>query len=175
MSWSADSRLAERIRQRVANCVLFELQDPRISFITITRVRLAKDLSVCTVFYSVFGTAAERSKTEHALRDARGFVQRVVAKVLHTRTTPHLDFEYDHSIEGGLRMGQLLDQLKEERGESDEDTGDPATGSPDASAAESALGVSGLLADEAEDDDEDDEAEDDADEADADEIDDEDG
>ena len=128
MSWSADSRLAEKIRQRVANCVLFELQDPRIAFVTITRVRLAKDLSRCQVYYSVLGSEADRAKTEHALKDARGFVQRVVAKVLRTRATPHLEFELDPAIEGGFRMGRLLDQLKDERGEDDEQDDPASTG-----------------------------------------------
>lgn len=117
MSWSADSRLAERIRARVAHVVLYELQDPRITFPTITRVRLAKDLSTCRVYYSVLGSEADRKKTAHALEDARGFVQRQVAAVLRTRVTPVLKFEYDESIEGGMRMHGLLKQLKNERGE----------------------------------------------------------
>lgn len=139
MSWSAESRLAEKIRERVANCVLFELQDPRISFITVTRVRLARDMSRCRVFYSVLGTPAERNKTARALKDAAGFVQREVAKILRTRVTPHLEFAYDDAIEGGMRVVSMLDRLKEERGEEPDGEG---TGT-DADAPVSAVGEEG--------------------------------
>jgi len=119
MGWSADSRLAERIRERVANVVLFELQDPRITFPTITRVRLSKDRSACKVFFSVLGSEADRTKTTKALEDARGFIQREVAKVLHVRAMPILSFHYDESVEGGLRMEGLLNNLKNERDEAE--------------------------------------------------------
>ncbi len=133
MSWSANSRLAGRIRERVANVVLFELQDPRIKLVTVTRVRLARDLSTCEVFYSVLGSQSERSQTAHALADAAGHVRREVAKVLRTRSTPHLRFVYDESVEGGLKMCGLLDQLKKERGDSEtsEEQAQPDAPPPD--------------------------------------------
>lgn len=124
MSWSADNRLAERIRERVAQIVLFELGDPRIAFTTITRCQVAKDLSHCKVFYSVLGSDADRSKTRHALVEASGFVQREVGKVLRTRTVPHLTFVYDDAVEGNLKMQKLLDELGRERGVA------PAEGAP---------------------------------------------
>jgi len=120
MAGSKANRLAERIRERVANVVLFELNDPRIGFCTITRVKLAKDLSTCHVFYSVLGTEGDRSKVQHALDAATGFVQREVAKVLHTRVTPRLTFHFDESVEGSIRISALLDKLNQERGESGE-------------------------------------------------------
>ena len=117
MSWSADSRLAEKIRERVANVVLFELQDPRITFPTITRVKLSKDKAHCKVYYTVYGSDADRTKTAHALTDARGFIQREVARVLQTRITPQLSFLYDESVERSLRMEGILKELKKDRGE----------------------------------------------------------
>jgi len=108
VGWSADSRLAERIRERVAQIVLYELQDPRIAFVTVTRVRLARDQSVCEVFYSVLGSDADRTKTDRALHDARGFIQREVGKILRTRNIPRLSFSYDPAIEGQFRIEGLL-------------------------------------------------------------------
>lgn len=133
MGWTEESRLAARIRERVAHVVLFELQDPRIEpgRVTITRVRLAKDLSTCRVFFSVFGSDADRSKVQHALTDAAGYVQREVGKILRTRTIPHFSFEYDQAIEGGIRVQGLLKRLKDERGDSDED-GEEIPPEPDA-------------------------------------------
>lgn len=119
MGWNADSKLAERIRERVAQVVLYELQDPRIAFTTITRVKLARDLSRCEIFYSVLGTEGDKSKTRHALNEARGYVQREVAKVLRTRTVPHMVFEYDPAIDGAMRVEELLKQVESEKQSSD--------------------------------------------------------
>ncbi len=132
MTHGDNSRLSEKIRERVSQVVLFELGDPRIAFTTITRVKLARDLSTVQVFFSVFGTAGQRSATQHALEDARGHVQREMAKVLHTRSVPHLTFVYDESIEGGLRMGELFKKLESERPPAAEPTEPPpAEGEPD--------------------------------------------
>ena len=132
MGWSEESRLAARIRERVANVVLFELQDPRIEpgRVTITRVRLSRDLSRCTAYFSVYGSESDRSKIQHALNDAAGHVQRELGKVLRTRTVPHLGFEYDEAIEGGMRVTGLLDRLKAERGDADEEEEDSSATSP---------------------------------------------
>jgi len=134
VGWNADSRLAERIRERVAQIVLFELQDPRIGFLTVTRVRLARDLSICEVFYSVLGGDGDRSKAKHALSSAVGHVQREVGKILRTKTVPRLVFEYDPAIDGQFRLEGILDDLKKERGDSDTESksdGDaPQEGAP---------------------------------------------
>lgn len=120
MGWSSDSKLAERIRERVAQVVLFELQDPRIAFTTITRVKLAKDLSRCEIFYTVLGSEGDKSKTRHALDEARGYVQREVAKVLRTRTVPHMVFVFDPAIDGAMRVEELLRQVGSESNKADE-------------------------------------------------------
>jgi ribosome-binding factor A len=108
-------RLSEQIKQRAAHVILHELSDPRMGIVTITRVKLAPDLSACTIFWSVIGGPSERSKTGHALDHARLFIQRRVAEGLRTRVAPQVAFEFDESVEGAIRMGGLLKQLREER------------------------------------------------------------
>ena len=103
--------------QRASNVVLFEMADPRLSLVTLTRADLANDLSTVTFYYSVLGAAGDRSKVTHALRDATGHVQREVARVFHTRKCPAVRFEYDPSIEGSVKMGALLGKLAAERAE----------------------------------------------------------
>lgn len=110
-------RLAETIRHRAAHVILHELKDPRVGFVTVTGVKLSPDRTHCVVYWSVFGTAGDRSKTRHALEDARPYVQRRIAEGLKTRTAPLLSFEFDASVEGAIRMGGLLKQLRDERGE----------------------------------------------------------
>ncbi len=129
-------RLSEVIRRRASECILFELKDPRLGFMTVTRVELAPDLSSCRIYYSVLGTPKERNRTRHALHDARGYVQHVVAKSLQTRVAPHVEFEYDESIEGAARMQSLLKELRDSRDETPPDAPleEPSPGSPDSAA-----------------------------------------
>jgi ribosome-binding factor A len=137
MAGRTHDRVAETIRQRAAHVILHELKDPRMGFVTITRVKLSPDLSFCTIFWSVIGEAAQRSKTAHALDHARVYVKRRVAEGLHTRVAPEVSFAYDESVEGAIKMGGLLKQLRSERGEPPPADGDAAKSddaSPDASA-----------------------------------------
>ena len=116
-----NERIQQVIKFKVSQVIQRDLADPRIGLITITRIKLSRDISACTVFYSVLGDDGARSKCAHALEDGRGFIQRAVAKALRTRTTPHLEFEFDQSIEGSVRISELL---REELGDPGED--DPA-------------------------------------------------
>ncbi len=102
------ARIEARIQERVAHCVEFELNDPRATFITITRVEVADDLSTAKVFYSVYGTEGDKSRTAHMLEDASGFVRKQVGRVLKTRRIPSLRWIYDDSIELAARMHETI-------------------------------------------------------------------
>lgn len=104
------ARLEARIKERVAYAVEFELNDPRASFITVTRVELTKDLANARVFYSVLGTEADRRKVARMLEAASGFVQRQLGRVLRTRRIPRLEWRYDDSIETMANMGRTIDE-----------------------------------------------------------------
>ena len=110
-------RLSEVVRQRASRVILYELKDPRLGFVTVTKVKLARDLTQCTVYWSIMGTAGEKSKTAHALDDALGYVQSAVAKEMGTRKTPRLYFKYDPSMENAQKVYDILAKLKKERGE----------------------------------------------------------
>ena len=70
------AKLEARIHERAAYALEFEVRDPRMPLVTITRVELSKDLAHAKVFYSVLGPRSERSKAEHLLESAGGFIQR---------------------------------------------------------------------------------------------------
>jgi ribosome-binding factor A len=113
------ARLSEVVKERAARAILYELKDPRLGFITVTGVKLASDLTQCVILWSVIGTRGERSKTEHALEAAKGFVQSAVAKAMETRKTPRLYFKYDPSLEKAQKVNEILSKLRKERGEED--------------------------------------------------------
>jgi ribosome-binding factor A len=115
MAWDKFDKLIELVKRRISSIVLYKLKDPRIGFVTITKIDLSRDLKECKVFYTVYGTPGEISRTAHAMNDARGFIQREIAKTLRTRVIPKLVFIPDESIEGVERVERLLDDLKRER------------------------------------------------------------
>lgn len=107
------ARVEARIHERVAHCVEFELNDPRATFITITRVEASDDLSSAKVFYSVYGTEGDKSRTAHMLEDASGFVRKQVGRVLKTRRIPALRWVYDDSIELASKMHDTIQEALE--------------------------------------------------------------
>jgi ribosome-binding factor A len=88
-----------------------ELQDPRIGFVTITGVKTSTDLRHAVVFVSVLGSERKREKTLEGLQAAHGPLQARIAAELRMKRTPQLTFEYDPSVERGVRMTQLIDEL----------------------------------------------------------------
>ena len=88
-----------------------ELKDPRIGFVTITGVKTSSDLQQAVVFVSVLGSERKREQTIEGLQAAHGILQGRIARELRMKRTPQLTFEYDPSVERGVRMTQLIDEL----------------------------------------------------------------
>ena len=103
-------RVNESVRQVLAE-TLPELKDPRIGLVTITGVVTAPDLRHATVYVSVLGSEKKRSATMRGLEAAHGLLQSRLARQLRMKRTPQLTFEYDPSVERGVRMSRLIDDL----------------------------------------------------------------
>lgn len=107
------ARLQERIRERAAYCLQFELNDPRAGFITITKVELTTDLSIAKIHYSVLGNESDRTKAAHMLEHASGFIQRQVGRVLELRRLPTLRWIYDASAEEAADIARIIDEARQ--------------------------------------------------------------
>jgi ribosome-binding factor A len=103
-------RVNESIRQVLSES-LPELKDPRIGFVTVTGVSTSADLRQATVYVSVFGSARKREATLRGLTAAHGVLQSAIAHELKLKRTPQLAFEYDPTVERGVRMTKLIDDL----------------------------------------------------------------
>lgn len=88
-----------------------ELKDPRIGFVTVTRVELAADLRNARVFVGILGTPEERKKSLAGLQAASGFLRRALGQSLRLRYTPELSFKYDEGLEHTDRVARLLDEI----------------------------------------------------------------
>ena len=103
-------RVNEAVRQVLSEAVV-ELKDPRIGFLTVTGVETSPDLREARVYVSVLGSETNRERTLEGLAAAHGVLQARLGRELRLKRTPQLAFEYDPSIERGVRMGQLIDEL----------------------------------------------------------------
>jgi ribosome-binding factor A len=88
-----------------------ELKDPRIGFVTVTGVAASPDLRRATVYVSVLGSARKREATLAGLASSHGVLQSRVNQELRLKRTPQLSFEYDPTIERGVRLSRLIDEL----------------------------------------------------------------
>ena len=113
-------RVNESVRIVVAEA-LTDLKDPRIGLVTITGVEIAPDLREGTVFVSVLGNERKRRATLAGLESAHGFLQSRIARELDLKRTPRLTFEYDPTVERGVRMTKLIDELVDDAPPDDPD------------------------------------------------------
>jgi ribosome-binding factor A len=103
-------RVNEVIREVLGAAIATDLKDPRIGFVTITSVETSPDLRNSRVFVSVLGTPEEREATLDGLRSAHGVLQSKIASEMRIKRTPTLDFQYDDTIDQGMRITELLDE-----------------------------------------------------------------
>ena len=106
-------RVNESVRQ-VLSEALPELKDPRIGFVTVTGVDTSADLRQARVYVSVLGSKRKRKETLAGLAAAHGVLQARLARELRMKRTPTLAFEYDPTVEEGVRMSKLIDELVNE-------------------------------------------------------------
>jgi ribosome-binding factor A len=107
-------RVAEAIKEEASLTITQQLSDPRLGFVTVTKVKISRDLRDAVIYVSILGGTGERSKTLHALADATGFVKRAVGDRLKLRFTPSIRFEFDAGIDKSIRVAELLRQASEE-------------------------------------------------------------
>src|SRR3954454_21286697 len=103
-------RVDESLRQLLSERI-GELKDPRIGFVTVTGVRTTSDLKQATVCVSVLGNERKRERSLEGLQAAHGVLQAQIARELRMKRTPQLAFEYDPTVERGVRMTKLIDEL----------------------------------------------------------------
>lgn len=110
-------RLEQLILEIVAETIQRELRDPRIGMVSVTRIRLAPDLTTATVFWSTLEDERRRARVATALEGALPLIQRRVAENLSTRVTPALSLRFDATLERAQRLDEIFHRLAEERGE----------------------------------------------------------
>src|SRR5262249_11626363 len=110
------ARVAEVIREVASETILFELRDPRVKNVTVTRAEVSGDLQHAKVYVSVMGSEQEQKLCMYGLKHATGFVQSKLAKRLQTRYTPPLTFVLDHGVKNSIEVSRLINEAKAQGG-----------------------------------------------------------
>lgn len=112
---SRPERVGEQIRQEIARLLSREVHDPRIGFVTVTRVKVSPDLQQARVYYTIIGDDRAKRETARGLDAARPFLRRHLGSLIRLRRVPELTFEFDRSVEHQDRVEQILRDIADER------------------------------------------------------------
>lgn len=110
--FSRSDRVGEQIRRELADLLMFEVKDPRVSMVTITEVEVTGDLAHAKIFYSapVQENPEGLAELQKGLEKSSGFLRSQLGKRLTVRTVPQLHFVYDTSIDHGMKISRLIEE-----------------------------------------------------------------
>ena len=117
-----NTRINAEVQRELSRIISREIKDPRINPMTsVVEAVVTPDLKYCKAYISVMGSDEEKKDTIAGLRSAEGYVRRQLAKRLNLRNTPEIQFVLDQSIEYGVHMSRLIDEVNKETPERDEE------------------------------------------------------
>ncbi len=102
--------MAEVIREVAAETILFELRDPRIKFVTVTRVEVSGDLQIAKIYVSVMGDQKTQDLALHGLTHSAGYIQSKLGSRLKTRFTPAVRFFLDEGVKKSIEVSRLINE-----------------------------------------------------------------
>jgi ribosome-binding factor A len=112
---SRSERVADQLRQELAQVIAREVHDPGVGFVTLTQAKVTPDLQQARVYYTTLGDDKARRETKRALERAVPFLRRQLGRRLRLRHVPELTFFYDESIERQDRIERIILDIQAER------------------------------------------------------------
>jgi ribosome-binding factor A len=109
-----DRRVADAIKDTVAQIITCELSDPGVGFVTVTRCNVSQDLRHATIYLSVMGDERRREEGLAHIRHAGSFIRRKLGQRVKLRYLPELRFALDEVLAHEHRVGEILDSIKQE-------------------------------------------------------------
>jgi len=122
MAYNRPEKVAVAIKRKVSEIILIELKDPRIGFVTVTEVKVSRDLRNVKIFFSVLGDEKQKKSAIIGLERATSYVRRIIGKEMGFRFTPEIIFRYDETYEYSQRVTELLNKVKTEEEERKSET-----------------------------------------------------
>ncbi len=121
MSRRRQEKMSEEIKRIVSHILQEGIKDPRIeqAAISLTRVDLSNDMSNARINISILGDQMKQEEMMNAVRAARGYIRSELARRLQVKHAPEIEFRLDKSIEHGIRISSILEDLKEDSNKSE--------------------------------------------------------
>jgi len=108
--FSRSRRVGEQIQRELALLLQREVRDPRLSLVTIAAVKVTRDMSQATVYFTVLGEKEDIAPIQQALEKASGFLRHALGEQVVMRSVPQLKFIYDESVSRGSELSSLIDE-----------------------------------------------------------------
>ncbi len=124
MEGKRSEKVADLIQKEVSQMLVKSIKDPRIGFVTITKVTVSEDCRFAKIYFSVAGTPAERESSGKGLDSAKGYVRKELGRRLRLRYTPEIVFQFDPSIEYAIHMEELIRNIHQEKESNRDEEGD---------------------------------------------------
>ena len=122
VDYSRNERIAEEIKKSVSQIINNDLKDPRINgLISVTDVVVTKDLRHAKIFISLYGDNIEKDRVFSVIENATGYIRRELASMIRMKYIPEISFKMDESIEYGIHMHKLIEKVKKQDQEKNED------------------------------------------------------
>lgn len=120
-----NTRINMEVQRELSSIIRLEIKDPRIHPMTsVVAVEVTPDLKYCKAYVSVLGSEEAGKATIEGLKSAEGYVRRELAKRVNLRNTPEIRFILDQSIEYGVNMSHLIDEVTKDLKHEDEENGE---------------------------------------------------
>lgn len=107
-------RVAELMKQEIMNIILKDIKDPRVGFVTVTKVKMTKDMRNARVFVSLMGSDEEKRASMEGLESSLGYIQREAGSRVQLRYTPVLSLAIDDTLEHGAHIQKLIEDIARE-------------------------------------------------------------
>lgn len=112
MEYQRSDRVGDLLRQLLAELLRKDIGDPRVQAVTLTAVKVSKDLRHARIYFNLLGGSHRSAEALAGLKSATGFIRTRVGKQLKLRFVPAIEFTYDETEDEAQRIDELLKQVK---------------------------------------------------------------
>jgi ribosome-binding factor A len=108
-------RVEGQLRKEISKILLEDLKDPRIGFVTITRIELTGDLRYARIYFSILGDDKAKEESLKGIKSSIGFIRKLIAERIKLRYVPELYFKLDNSLEYSINLEKTFERIRHER------------------------------------------------------------
>ena len=108
-------QLEKFLIREINNIIYREINDPRIKFVTITRVKVSSDLKYADIFVTIFNDRKQQKKTLEGLKNATKFIRGELGKDLKTRYVPNIKFIIDKDLEQQYKLLKIITEINDQQ------------------------------------------------------------